>query len=149
MNYLASPPLVVAYALAGTMDFDFDTEPLGKDTDGNDVFLRDIWPDSPEVQRAIDQSIDTEMFKRQYYGVFDGDEHWNELAGTPTGLVYEWDAKSTYVRKPPFFDGMTMELAPVQTIHGARVLAKLGDSVTTDHISPAGASRRITRRACT
>jgi aconitate hydratase len=137
MNYLASPPLVVAYALAGSMDFNFDTDPLGKDNDGNDVFLREIWPDSMEVQKVVDEAIDTEMFKHQYSSVFDGDEHWKSLE-TPTGSIYDWNEKSTYIRKPPFFDGMTMELDPVENIARARVLAKLGDSVTTDHISPAG-----------
>ncbi len=137
MNYLASPPLVVAYALAGSMDFNFDTDPLGKDSDGNDVFLREIWPDSMEVQQVVDEAIDTEMFKHQYSSVFDGDEHWKSLE-TPTGAIYDWNEKSTYIRKPPFFDGMTMKLDPVENIARARVLAKLGDSVTTDHISPAG-----------
>ena len=137
MNYLASPPLVIAYALAGTMDFDFEREPLGQDPEGNDVFLRDIWPSPVEVQSTIDNSISTEMFEDKYGQVFDGDEHWRALP-TPAGNVFEWDAKSTYVRKPPYFDGMTMDLTPVSDIAGARVLAKLGDSVTTDHISPAG-----------
>jgi aconitate hydratase len=137
MNYLASPPLVIAYSLAGTMDFDFETQPLGKGKDGQDVFLADIWPSAEEVQSTIDSSIDTQMFLRQYSAVFDGDERWRSLP-TPDGNVFEWDAQSTYVRKPPYFDGMTMELTPVADISGARVLAKLGDSVTTDHISPAG-----------
>jgi len=137
MNYLASPPLVIAYALAGTMDFDFDHQPLGKGKDGQDVFLADIWPSAEEVQATIDSSIDTEMFTTQYAAVFDGDERWQNLP-TPAGDVFEWDASSTYVRKPPYFDGMTMETTPVADITGARVLAKLGDSVTTDHISPAG-----------
>ncbi|MEO6943194.1 MAG: aconitate hydratase [Lacisediminihabitans sp.] len=137
MNYLASPPLVVAYALAGSMDFDFDTDSLGVGTDGNDVYLRDIWPDSAEVQKVVDEAIDTEMFNHQYSSVFDGDEHWRALE-TPTGSIYDWNEKSTYIRKPPFFDGMTMELDPVQNVTRARVLATLGDSVTTDHISPAG-----------
>ncbi|MBB5631833.1 aconitate hydratase [Cryobacterium mesophilum] len=137
MNYLASPPLVIAYALAGSMDFDFDVQPLGQDTDGRDVFLRDIWPDAAEVQKTIDESIDSSMFDTQYSGVFDGDERWTSLP-TPAGDVFEWNAASTYVRKPPYFDGMTMELTPVTDIAGARVLATLGDSVTTDHISPAG-----------
>jgi aconitate hydratase len=137
MNYLASPPLVIAYALAGSMNFDFETDALGQDQDGNDVFLRDIWPDAAEVQKTIDESIDTEMFTHEYAGVFDGDERWRSLP-TPTGSTFEWDENSTYVRKPPYFDGMTMETTPVSDIAGARVLAKLGDSVTTDHISPAG-----------
>lgn len=137
MNYLASPPLVIAYALAGSMNFDFETDALGQDTEGNDVFLKDIWPDAAEVQATIDSSIDTDMFTHQYAGVFDGDERWRSLP-TPTGSTFEWDEQSTYVRKPPYFDGMTMETTPVSDIVGARVLAKLGDSVTTDHISPAG-----------
>ena len=137
MNYLASPPLVVAYALAGSMNFDFETDPLGKDLDGNDVFLKDIWPAPDEVQDIIDSSISREQFIKQYATVFDGDERWKNLP-TPTGPVFEWDADSTYVRKAPYFDGMTMELTPVADIQGARVLATLGDSVTTDHISPAG-----------
>ncbi|MEY2849130.1 MAG: hypothetical protein RI885_1797 [Actinomycetota bacterium] len=137
MNYLASPPLVIAYALAGSMNFDFETDSLGTDSDGHDVFLRDIWPDAAEVQSTIDSSIDTEMFTHEYAGVFDGDERWRSLP-TPTGATFEWDSQSTYVRKPPYFDGMTMEITPVSDITGARVLAKLGDSVTTDHISPAG-----------
>jgi aconitate hydratase len=137
MNYLASPPLVIAYALAGSMNFDFETDALGQDQDGNDVFLRDIWPDAAEVQKTIDDSIDTEMFTHEYAGVFDGDERWRSLP-TPTGSTFEWDENSTYVRKPPYFEGMTMETTPVSDIAGARVLAKLGDSVTTDHISPAG-----------
>lgn len=137
MNYLASPPLVIAYSLAGSMNFDFETDPLGKDSDGNDVFLKDIWPDAAEVQATIDSSINEEMFSRQYATVFEGDERWRNLP-TPTGDVFEWDETSTYVRKPPYFEGMTMELTPVADITGARVLATLGDSVTTDHISPAG-----------
>ncbi|WP_240014254.1 MULTISPECIES: aconitate hydratase AcnA [Amycolatopsis] len=138
MNYLASPPLVIAYALAGTMDFDFATQPLGQDSDGNDVFLKDIWPSPQEIQETIDSAITQEMFKKDYADVFDGGERWKSLP-TPTGKTFEWEAESTYVRKPPYFDGMTAEPAPVQDISGARVLAKLGDSVTTDHISPAGA----------
>jgi aconitate hydratase len=137
MNYLASPPLVIAYALAGSMNFDFETDALGQDTEGKDVFLADIWPDAAEVQSTIDSSIDTGMFTHEYAGVFDGDERWRSLP-TPTGSTFEWDADSTYVRKPPYFDGMTIETTPVTNITGARVLAKLGDSVTTDHISPAG-----------
>jgi len=137
MNYLASPPLVIAYALAGTMDFDFDTQPLGQDSGGQNVFLADIWPDAAEVQATIDSSIDTEMFTRQYKTVFDGDERWQSLP-TPTGDTFEWNAQSTYVRKPPYFEGMTLEPSAVSDISGARVLALLGDSVTTDHISPAG-----------
>jgi len=137
MNYLASPPLVIAYALAGTMDFDFEKDSLGQDASGDDVFLKDIWPTPEEVQDTIDSSINSDMFTTQYAGVFDGDKRWQSLE-TPTGDTFSWDAKSTYVRKPPYFDGMSMEPAPVTDIQGARVLAKLGDSVTTDHISPAG-----------
>ncbi|WP_137802850.1 aconitate hydratase AcnA [Kocuria sp. 2SI] len=143
MNYLASPPLVVAYALAGTMDFDFQNEPLGQDSEGNDVYLKDIWPDPTEVQQIIDDSIETEMFNDSYGTIFDGDERWQSLE-TPTGKTFEWDAESTYVRKPPYFEGMTMETAPVTDIEGARVLLKLGDSVTTDHISPAGSFKSDT-----
>lgn len=138
MNYLASPPLVVAYALAGTMDFDFETEPLGQDQSGNDVFLRDIWPDPDEVQRTIDETINRDMYTKDYANVFAGDERWQSLP-TPEGSRFTWDDASTYVRKAPFFDGMKMDPEPVKDIHGARVLLKLGDSVTTDHISPAGA----------
>ncbi|NUR58432.1 MAG: aconitate hydratase AcnA [Catenulispora sp.] len=137
MNYLASPPLVVAYAIAGTMDFDFENEPLGYDAEGAAVYLRDIWPSTTEIQSVIDQAITAEMFAKDYSDVFAGDERWRSLP-TPTGNVFEWDADSTYVRKPPYFEGMAAEPAPVADIHGARVLAKLGDSVTTDHISPAG-----------
>lgn len=137
MNYLASPPLVIAYALAGTMDFDFENEPLGHDEAGEPVFLRDIWPAPAEVQSTIDSAIDRAMFTKDYADVFAGDERWQSLQ-TPQGSTFEWDPQSTYVRKPPYFEGMTAEPAPVQDISGARVLAKLGDSVTTDHISPAG-----------
>ncbi|MGK3201958.1 aconitate hydratase [Amycolatopsis sp. MEPSY49] len=138
MNYLASPPLVIAYALAGTMDFDFANQPLGQDAQGNDVFLKDIWPTAKEIQETIDYAITQEMFTKDYADVFDGGERWKSLP-TPEGKTFEWDAESTYVRKPPYFEGMTPEPAAVTDITGARVLAKLGDSVTTDHISPAGA----------
>ncbi|WP_370328391.1 aconitate hydratase [Candidatus Mycobacterium methanotrophicum] len=137
MNYLASPPLVVAYALAGTMDFDFQSQPLGKDNDGNDVFLKDIWPSQKDVSDTIASAINQEMFVTNYADVFKGDERWRNLP-TPTGNTFEWAADSTYVRKPPYFDGMPAEPEPVGDITGARVLALLGDSVTTDHISPAG-----------
>nr|WP_282851555.1 aconitate hydratase AcnA [Gulosibacter sediminis] len=137
MNYLASPPLVVAYALAGSMDFDFENQPLGQDSDGKDVFLADIWPDAAEVQQVIDESIDTEMYTNEYASVFEGDDRWRSLP-TPAGSTFEWDSESTYVRKPTYFDGMTLELTPVADITDARVLVKLGDSTTTDHISPAG-----------
>jgi aconitate hydratase A / 2-methylisocitrate dehydratase len=140
MNYLASPPLVIAYALAGSMHFDFETDSLGTDLDGKEVFLKDIWPSAEEVQQTIDTSISTDMFDTQYASVFEGDERWKTLP-TPTGATFEWDEKSTYVRKPPYFEGMTIETNPVTDIVGARVLAKLGDSVTTDHISPAGSIR--------
>ncbi|UCN13212.1 aconitate hydratase AcnA [Cellulomonas iranensis] len=137
MNYLASPPLVIAYALAGTMDFDFDSEPLGRTEDGHPVFLRDIWPSAEQVQATIDASIDRKMFEADYADVFAGDERWRSLP-TPEGDTFAWDADSTYVRKPPYFEGMGATPEPVTDIAGARVLAKLGDSVTTDHISPAG-----------
>ncbi|TDW31390.1 aconitate hydratase [Cryobacterium psychrophilum] len=137
MNYLASPPLVIAYALAGSMNFDFDTDSLGTGSDGQEVFLKDIWPETAEVQATIDSSIDTAMFTKEYGEVFAGDDRWRALP-TPESEVFEWDPESTYVRKPPYFDGMTMETSPVTDIVDARVLAKLGDSVTTDHISPAG-----------
>jgi aconitate hydratase len=138
MNYLASPPLVVAYALAGSMDVDITTEPLGAGSDGQPVYLRDLWPSAAEVQEVIDSSIASEMYTRDYADVFAGDERWTSLP-TPTGDTFAWDAESTYVRKPPYFEDMEREPAPVTDIAGARVLAKLGDSVTTDHISPAGA----------
>ncbi len=137
MNYLASPPLVVAYALAGTMDFDFDKEPLGKGADGKDVFLKDIWPSQKDVSDTIASAINREMFTKNYADVFKGDERWRNLP-TPKGNTFEWDEDSTYVRKPPFFEGMSADPEPVSDITGARVLALLGDSVTTDHISPAG-----------
>ena len=137
MNYLASPPLVVAYALAGTMNHDFEKDSLGTDKDGKEVLLADIWPSAKEIQDVIDSSISSEMFKKDYATVFDGDHRWKSL-DTPTGKTFEWDAQSTYVRKPPYFDGMPAQPTPVTDIAGARVLAILGDSVTTDHISPAG-----------
>ena len=137
MNYLASPPLVIAYALAGSMDVDLNNDPLGQDPDGNDVFLHDIWPSPQEVQRVIDHAVSAEMFSKDYADVFAGTEQWQNLP-TPTGDTFDWDADSTYVRKPPYFDGMPAEPSPVEDISGARTLAVLGDSVTTDHISPAG-----------
>ncbi|MCT1448156.1 aconitate hydratase AcnA [Brevibacterium casei] len=143
MNYLASPPLVIAYALAGTMDFDFENQPLGKDSEGVDVYLKDLWPSPEEVQSVIDSSISTDMFDTEYGRIFDGDERWQALQ-TPEGAIFEWDENSTYVRKPNYFDGMTLETVPVTDIEGARVLAKLGDSVTTDHISPAGSFKADT-----
>ncbi|CAB4872438.1 unannotated protein [freshwater metagenome] len=137
MNYLASPPLVVAYAIAGTMDIDLDTDPLGTDADGKPVFLADIWPSANEVQAVIDSSIDSDMYSSRYADVFTGDDRWQSLQ-TPSGDVFDWDLDSTYVRKPPYFDGMSTTPSPVTDVSGARVLLKLGDSVTTDHISPAG-----------
>ncbi|UZD60990.1 aconitate hydratase AcnA [Brevibacterium sp. JSBI002] len=143
MNYLASPPLVIAYALAGTMDFDFENQPLGKDSDGVDVYLADLWPSPEEVESVIASSISTDMFDNEYGRIFDGDERWQQL-DTPEGKVFEWDDESTYVRKPTFFDGMGLKPEAVKDIKGARVLAKLGDSVTTDHISPAGSFKADT-----
>jgi len=137
MNYLASPPLVIAYALAGSMDVDLNNDPLGQDPDGNDVFLHDIWPSPQEVQRVIDHAVSAEMFSNDYADVFAGTEQWQALP-TPEGDTFDWDAQSTYVRRPPYFEGMPAEPAPVEDITGARTLAVLGDSVTTDHISPAG-----------
>ena len=137
MNYLASPPLVIAYALAGTMDFDFENDPLGQDKDGQDVYLRDIWPNPTEVEKVIGESISQEMFTEDYKDVFTGDERWRSLE-TPEGATFEWDSESTYVRKPPYFEGMEAQPAPVADVEGARVLVKVGDSTTTDHISPAG-----------
>ena len=141
MNYLASPPLVVAYALAGSMDLDLYEDPLGQDTDGNDVFMKDIWPTAAEVEEVIAQAITSDMFTDDYADVFAGDERWQNLE-TPSGDTFAWDPESTYVRKPPYFDGMPEEPTAVEDIEGARVLAKLGDSVTTDHISPAGAIKK-------
>ncbi|MEI6229106.1 MAG: aconitate hydratase AcnA [Actinomycetes bacterium] len=137
MNYLASPPLVVAYAIAGTMDIDITREPLGVDSDGVAVYLADIWPDAAEIEATINACIDADMFTSRYADVFAGDQQWQDLP-TPTGKTFAWAADSTYVRKPPYFDGMDIAPSPVTDISGARVLAKLGDSVTTDHISPAG-----------
>jgi aconitate hydratase len=141
MNYLASPPLVVAYALAGSMDVDLMNDPLGTDADGNDVFMKDIWPTAKEIEDVIGQAINSDMFGSSYEDVFAGDEQWKALP-TPEGNTFEWDADSTYVRKPPYFEGMPESPAPVEDIEGARVLLRLGDSVTTDHISPAGAIKK-------
>ncbi|RCK71346.1 aconitate hydratase [Desertihabitans brevis] len=138
MNYLASPPLVVVYALAGTMDIDLDKEPLGTDEQGNDVFLKDVWPSQAEIDEVLSGAINSEMFSDSYSDVFAGDQQWQALP-TPTGDTFEWDPDSTYVRRPPYFDDMPAEPTPVTDITGARVLLKLGDSITTDHISPAGA----------
>ena len=137
MNYLASPPLCVAYALAGTMDIDLLDEPLGQDEDGEDVFLKDIWPSEQEVAETVESAVQSDMFRKSYGEVYDGDEHWNSLE-VPTGDRFEWDDDSTYVRQPPYFEDFPEEPEDVTDIEGARVLAKLGDSVTTDHISPAG-----------
>ncbi|MFF0860528.1 aconitate hydratase AcnA [Nonomuraea sp. NPDC003560] len=137
MNYLASPPLVVAYALAGTMDIDLDNEPLGLGSDGQPVFLRDVWPAPEEIAAVVNSSIGRDMFERDYADVFKGDDHWRSLP-IPTGDTFEWDPSSTYVRKAPYFEGMPEKPEPVTDISGARVLVKVGDSVTTDHISPAG-----------
>ena len=137
MNFLASPPLVVAYALAGTLDIDLTSEPLGTDSDGKPVFLADIWPSDAEVQQTLAHAIDSKMFQDSYGHVFDGDENWRAIK-VPAGKLYTWDESSTYVRNPPYFDGMTRTPPPASDIRAARVLALLGDSVTTDHISPAG-----------
>ncbi|TAK69487.1 MAG: aconitate hydratase AcnA [Actinomycetota bacterium] len=137
MNYLASPPLVVAYALAGSMDIDITTEPLGTDPAGKPVYLTDVWPTAQQVQAVIDSCIDAEMFSSKYADVFAGDSRWQELP-TPRGNTFDWNGDSTYIRKPPYFEGMPLQPQPVSDLTGARVLAKLGDSVTTDHISPAG-----------
>ena len=137
MNFLASPPLVVAYAIAGTLELDLTSEPLGTGSDGKPVYLKDIWPSATEIQEVIAKSVDAAMFKKSYSGVYSGDENWNAIK-VPEGKIYAWDEQSTYVKNPPYFDGMTMKPAPVSDIRNARVLALLGDSVTTDHISPAG-----------
>jgi aconitate hydratase len=140
MNYLASPPLVVAYALAGTMDIDLTTDPVGTDQEGRPVMLADLWPSSHEVADAIRSSLSSDEFKSRYASVFDGDEHWRsiEVSG---GETFAWDDRSTYVLQPPYFEGMTLEPAPIEDVEGGRVLVLLGDSVTTDHISPAGSIR--------
>jgi aconitate hydratase len=140
-NYLASPPLVVAYALAGRIDIDFHNEPLGTASDGKPVFLRDIWPSTKEVAEVIGRSIQSSMFRKSYGEVFQGDERWRDLP-VPEGDRFVWEPKSTYVRRAPYFDGMPKEPAPVRDIRGARVLCLLTDSITTDHISPAGSIRK-------
>jgi aconitate hydratase len=137
MNFLASPPLVVAYALAGSLNIDIATESLGQGKDGKAIYLKDIWPSATDVSKTMAASVDSAMFKKGYANVFTGDARWNGIK-TPAGKIYEWDGKSTYVKNPPYFDGMTMTPVAVADIRGARVLAVLGDSVTTDHISPAG-----------
>jgi aconitate hydratase len=141
MNYLASPPLVVAYAIAGTMDIELDSDPLGIGSDGEPVYLRDIWPSSKEIAQVVEEAVQSDMFRKSYGEVFEGDERWNGL-DIPTGERFAWDAESTYVAQPPYFEGMSNEPEPVTDIEGARVLAKLGDSVTTDHISPAGSIKK-------
>jgi aconitate hydratase len=137
MNYLASPPLVVAYAIAGTMDIDLVDDPLGVDAEGQEVYLKDIWPSTKEIAQTVEEAVQSDMFRKSYGEVFDGDERWNGLE-VPTGDRFAWDEDSTYVRQPPYFEGLPPEPTPVEDVQGARVLAKLGDSVTTDHISPAG-----------
>jgi aconitate hydratase len=137
MNFLASPPLVVAYALAGTLDIDLTSEPLGTGNDGKPVLLADIWPSDAEVQDLLKRSIDSQMFQRNYASVYKGDEHWAGIK-VPAGQLYAWEPTSTYVKNPPYFEGMTMTPPPLRDVQGARALAVLGDSVTTDHISPAG-----------
>ncbi|HMJ35551.1 MAG TPA: aconitate hydratase [Baekduia sp.] len=141
MNYLASPPLVVAYAIAGTMDIDLINEPLGLDADGAGVYLKDIWPSTAEIARTVEEAVQSDMFRKSYGEVFEGDENWRGLE-VPSGDRYAWDERSTYIAKAPYFDGMDPEPSPVTDIENARVLAKLGDSVTTDHISPAGAIKK-------
>jgi aconitate hydratase len=138
MNYLASPPLVVAYALAGRLDLDLTTEPLGDDQDGNPVYLKDIWPSSHEIHAAVGYSVTSEMFRNSYSSVFQGDERWNSI-DSPEGEKFDWQDDSTYIQNPPYFHGMTLQAPGIPEIRGARCLAKLGDSITTDHISPAGA----------
>ncbi|MHB1271305.1 MAG: aconitate hydratase AcnA [Rhodanobacter sp.] len=141
MNYLASPPLVVAYALAGSLDVNLNTDPLGKGSDGKDVFLTDIWPTNQEISDLMASAVTSEMFKKNYADVFKGDERWNAIA-SPDGALYAWDEASTYIKNPPYFDGMTMALTPVEDIHAARCLGLFGDSITTDHISPAGSIKK-------
>jgi aconitate hydratase len=136
-SFLASPPLVVAYALAGTVDIDLTKEPVGEDINGDKVYLRDLWPSQQEVREVVAQAVSPEIFKKNYSSVFEGDEQWRALTNS-TGMLFEWDPNSTYVQEPPFFQGMSSEPEPVKDIHGARVLAMIDDSITTDHISPAG-----------
>ncbi|MEN1940510.1 aconitate hydratase AcnA [Luteimonas sp. MJ174] len=141
MNYLASPPLVVAYAIAGTVDIDLTTEALGHDRDGNDVYLRDIWPSNREIGDMIAATVGPELFAKNYADVFKGDARWNSME-SPESELYPWDEASTYIKNPPYFDGMTMEVGSIDDIHGARVLGLFGDSITTDHISPAGSIKQ-------
>jgi len=133
MNYLASPPLVVAYAIAGTVDIDLTREPLGQDADGKDVYLRDIWPSNKEIGDMLAATVGPELFAQNYADVFKGDARWNAIA-SPESELYPWDEASTYIKNPPYFDGMTMEVGSIDDIHGARVLGLFGDSITTDHI---------------
>ena len=140
-NYLASPPLVVAYALAGTMDIDLTSEPLGTDTDGNPVYLKDIWPSTREIADVVAANVNAQMFATSYSNVFKGSEHWNSI-DAPSGNRYAWKADSTYIQNPPYFDGMSLDVGAIEDVHGARCLAKLGDSITTDHISPAGSIKQ-------
>jgi aconitate hydratase len=140
-NYLASPPLVVAYALAGSLDIDLTTQPLGQDRDGKDVFLKDIWPSNKEISDLMATAVTSDMFKKNYADVFKGDERWNAIA-SPDGALYAWDEASTYIKHPPYFDGMSMVVPPSQDIDGARCIGLFGDSITTDHISPAGAIKK-------
>lgn len=137
MNYLASPPLVVAYAIAGTTDIDLTRDPLGTGSDGQPVYLRDIWPSNKEIGDTIAATVGPEMFKQNYADVFKGDTRWNTIA-SPDGALYEWNAASTYIKNPPYFEGMTMQVGHVDDVHGARIMGLFGDSITTDHISPAG-----------
>jgi aconitate hydratase len=141
MNYLASPPLVVAYAIAGTVDIDLTSEPLGKDRDGGDVYLRDIWPSNKEIGDMIAETVGPELFAQNYADVFKGDARWNSME-SPESELYPWDEASTYIKNPPYFDGMTMEVGGIDDIQGARVLGLFGDSITTDHISPAGSIKK-------
>ncbi|WP_426108067.1 aconitase family protein, partial [Massilia sp. TSP1-1-2] len=135
MNYLASPPLVVAYALVGTVDIDLTSEPLGTGSDGEPVYLRDIWPSNQEIGDLIARNVSPELFKRNYANVFAGDSRWNQIA-SPDGAAFEWDQASTYIKNPPYFEGMQMSVGSIGDIHGARLLGLFGDSITTDHISP-------------
>jgi len=142
-NYLASPPLVVAYALAGTMDIDLSSDALGQDKDGNDVFLKDIWPTSAEINALVEQTVTREAFLKKYADVFKGDEKWQAVQ-TPDSETYDWPAASTYIQNPPYFQGMSKEPGSISNLDGAKVLAMLGDMVTTDHISPAGSFKDST-----
>src|SRR3546814_72294 len=137
MNYLASPPLVVAYAIAGTIDIDLTNDPIGHDPDGKPVYLRDIWPTNKEIGDMIAATVGPELFAQNYADVFKGDSRWNDIQ-SPDTLAYQWDEASTYIKNPPYFEGMTMDVGAIADLHGARVLGLFGDSITTDHISPAG-----------